>query len=314
MINAKGPTEKVHQGHTTEKETHMDLLEMEDNLTLEDGLGFVPMLGCTHLEETCDEHQDMQIDQDPPSDRKHEAATLLQFIEVFPGPTGSPLCKKETAFEQWHWKGIGRAEPFSSEAEWKLATWLVDNIGQNATNDFLKLEWVNKSSGLSFKNRQGFTQKIGELPTGPGWECEILDIVGDRVGLDSELMQEELEFWYCNPVDCVCQLLGNPTIKEHIAYSPEKVYTTAHGHGSDRVIDEMWTADWWWQTQQKLPPAATMAQIILASDKTKLLQFQGNKEVWPVYITLGNIAKEVCCQPTAHATVLLGSTDCFIAA
>ena len=56
--------------------------------------------------------------------------------------------------------------------------------------------------------------------------------------------------------------------------------------------------------------------IILSSDKTQLSVFQGDKSVWPVYLTVGNILKEVRCQPSAHATILLGylpvaKLECF---
>lgn len=69
-----------------------------------------------------------------------------------------------------------------------------------------------------------------------------------------------------------------------------------------------------------------MAPIILASDKTQLTRFRGDKQAWPVYMTLGNISKEkrrqvrevaklelmtyemycICCQVSSNATVLIG--------
>jgi hypothetical protein len=35
-----------------------------------------------------------------------------------------------------------------------------------------------------------------------------------------------------------------------------------------------------------------MAPIIMASDKTQLTNFGGNKTAWSVYLTISNIAKE----------------------
>lgn len=46
--------------------------------------------------------------------------------------------------------------------------------------------------------------------------------------------------------------------------------------------------------------------MILASDKTQLSVLSGDKVAWPVYLTIGNIDKDVRRQPSQHAVALLG--------
>ncbi|KAE9388775.1 hypothetical protein BT96DRAFT_960148 [Gymnopus androsaceus JB14] len=54
----------------------------------------------------------------------------------------------------------------------------------------------------------------------------------------------------------------------------------------------MWTANWWWETQDKLPDGVTIAPIIIASDETQLSTFSSDKKVKPsswAWILLGYI-------------------------
>ena len=41
--------------------------------------------------------------------------------------------------------------------------------------------------------------------------------------------------------------MGNEALRDALQYTPEQAYTDREG--TNRVYDEMWTADWWWDTQ-----------------------------------------------------------------
>jgi hypothetical protein len=55
---------------------------------------------------------------------------------------------------------------------------------------------------------------------------------------------------------------------------------------------------------EKDHPGATIMPIIISSDKTQLTNFR-NKTAYPLYITIGNIPKEIRRKPSNRAYVLL---------
>ncbi|KAJ6603507.1 Zn-finger domain-containing protein [Mycena vulgaris] len=206
-------------------------------------------------------------------------------------PAGRPLRRGETLFQHMRARqeaaGATKFAPFQDGDEWDLARWLSKNVSQIATDEYLELPTTKKAK-LSFHNNRAFLKKVDQLPTGPDWKCRIVTAAGNRVDENDELMSEELELWMRDPVECIKELMGNPVFREHMAYAPERVYSTEEGDEESRIFDEMWTAEWWWKLQ------------------TQLSQFSGDKTAWPVCLTIGNISKEIRRQPSAHATVLIG--------
>ncbi|KAL6301703.1 hypothetical protein BKA93DRAFT_818859 [Sparassis latifolia] len=99
-----------------------------------------------------------------------------------------------------------------------------------------------------------------------------------------------------------------------MVYVPKRIFTDQNK--DNRIYSEMWTGLWWNTIQvcswcstyytNHLPVGATLAPIIIATDKTQLTQFTGGKAAYPVYMTLGNIPKSIHCKPTQHACVLIG--------
>jgi hypothetical protein len=100
---------------------------------------------------------------------------------------------------------------------------------------------------MSFHNTYSYLKKIDQLPHGPEWHCEIVTAQGDILDENGSQMVEDLELWYRDPVECVRELLSNPAFMEYLCYAPERVYSDSEG--KERIYDEMWTGDWWWEMQ-----------------------------------------------------------------
>ncbi|KZT61055.1 hypothetical protein CALCODRAFT_416641, partial [Calocera cornea HHB12733] len=75
----------------------------------------------------------------------------------------------------------------------------------------------------------------------------------------------------------------------------------------------MWTGNWWHRMQGQLPPGATLIPYIIATDKTQLTQFTGNRQGYPIYMTIGNLPITVRRTISTRAYVLIGylPTDSF---
>ncbi|KAH9978526.1 hypothetical protein BGW80DRAFT_1248911 [Lactifluus volemus] len=105
------------------------------------------------------------------------------------------------------------------------------------------------------------------------------DILDVDLAAAAILGQDDLNEWRRDPVECVADLLRIPEFQDSLAYAPERVYVD--DTGTQRQYSQMWTANWWWDMQKKLPVNLTIAPIILSSDKTQLSRFGGDKVTWP---------------------------------
>lgn len=111
----------------------------------------------------------------------------------------------------------------------------------------MALTWKIERAGPGFANKDRLYRLIDALPAGPNWICKEMTIEGDVKDGQGQALTETLEVWYRDPVKCAQELISNPMFRNHLAYAPERVYRDPQG--TERQIDEMYTADWWWETQ-----------------------------------------------------------------
>ena len=184
-------------------------------------------------------------------------------------PFGDYLRSTQDDLKKRYGKVLG---PFRDESEWELAKWMVKNIGQGQADTLLKLSIVSQSlfdiacdfyltllclqiserAQPSFKNKKKFLERIDSLPEGVQWKCDELEVTGDEPYLDADpsgntMRKETLEIWHRDPVECVRELIGKPAFDGCLVYAPERHFTDAAGESE--VINEMWTARWWWTIQ-----------------------------------------------------------------
>ncbi|KAG2360239.1 hypothetical protein BDR07DRAFT_1452072 [Suillus spraguei] len=187
-------------------------------------------------------------DADIPAAAKHQRVTIEEVEDedhIFGRFQQYKECMGE---DKW--------APFNDGEEWGLAAWLVKNLGQTRTDEFLKLLITQNRMKPFFHNNRSFLQKVDKLPHTAAWSCKKVKVQGNKTDEKGQTLHEEVKVWMRDPVECIKDLIGNPLF---------------YPAGLHRVIDNMWMADWWCNKQKLLPKGATLAPIILASNKTSMV-------------------------------------------
>ncbi|KDQ09483.1 hypothetical protein BOTBODRAFT_642713 [Botryobasidium botryosum FD-172 SS1] len=187
--------------------------------------------------------------------------------------------------------------PFASELDYKLAEWAkTRGPGSTSLDELLAIPGVVDLLSLSFKNSKQLNAIIDKkLPGRPAFQREQIIVQGHAY-----------DVYFRDIIACIRKLFGNPEFAPILVFAPERHYSDADQ--TLRLYHDMKTGRWWWMTQEALEkknPGATIVPIIISSDKTQLTLF-GNKTAYPIYITIGNLPKEVRRKPSLQSQVLLG--------
>ncbi|KAJ7444241.1 hypothetical protein B0H11DRAFT_2342850 [Mycena galericulata] len=238
---------------------------------------------------------------------------IVQFTD---GDAGAPLRRGEAGYERYK-AGSGDPTniwaPFTSKLEWELARWAkLRGPGSTAFIDLLKISGVTERLGLSYKNSRELNNIIDtSLPGRPKFKRKEIVVGG-----------EAYDVYFRDILECVKALFGDPEFAAHLKVSPERHY--ADEDQTVRLYHDMHTGKWWWATQvslrsmpdallltmlvkrelEKKKKGATVIPIIISSDKTLLTLFR-NRTAYPVYLSIGNIPKDIRRKPSRQAQILL---------
>ncbi|KAG2145559.1 hypothetical protein BD769DRAFT_1660647 [Suillus cothurnatus] len=140
--------------------------------------------------------------------------------------------------------------PFTHAEEWGLVKWLIAWVDQNAIDEFMKLP-IMSSLKISFTSKYSLMKAIDQLPHSTDWQSRRISVEGNKLTNEWQYKTEDLELWMQDPVECIHKLMGNPEFNHMVSYAPERVFSDAEG--KTRQFDKMWTGDWWWEMQGRLP-------------------------------------------------------------
>ncbi|GJF00963.1 hypothetical protein PsYK624_172670 [Phanerochaete sordida] len=186
--------------------------------------------------------------------------------------------------------------PFKSKTEWDLIRWAkLRGPGSTAFDELLAIKGMRDKLGLSFHTTREANAIVDSLPA-PRPVFKRDEVVVDNRAFD---------VYFRDVIECIRSLYGEPEFAQHLVFLPER-----HYHDPDctqRLYHDMHTGKWWWAAQKAVEartPGATIVPVILSSDKTQLTLFR-NKAAYPVYLTIGNLPKDVRSKPSRGAQVLL---------
>ncbi|KAH9835183.1 uncharacterized protein C8Q71DRAFT_797434 [Rhodofomes roseus] len=199
------------------------------------------------------------------------------YVVPFPGgkagkpvPPGSGQASKpgyDTYAETVDPQSKNPYAPFASKMDWEIARWAkLRGSGSTAFSDLLAIPEVRERLGVSYKNSDQLNKIIDEkLPTRRPMFQRFEVAIGG----------ERFEMFKRDVLECALALWGDAEHTPYLCVSPERHYADADH--TQRLYHDFNTGEWWWATQT----------------------------AYPVYLTIGNLPKEIRRKPSHRGQILL---------
>jgi len=241
-------------------------------------------------EETIDpETPDLTRTPDHTKTRAHS-----QVVEV--ENAGGKPCGKATGLynkhrkhsEQWNpWHPVQSAHDFQQAQSFSQQTkmWIDQHLRCGLDNFTIE----------SFQSVDALWKLLSRLDLGLGNDSWIED--------NSHIFGT---LYYRDIVKCVQVLLAHLPIQAHLDF---ELVCLTHLE-SRRIQSEMNTGNWWWDTQDQLPAGLTIVPVICTSGKTQLTNSSSDQHAWPLYLTIGNIQKNIRSWHEKRTWILVGLICC----
>jgi hypothetical protein len=201
---------------------------------------------------------------------------------------------------------IDVTESFGSDFAFAFSSWLqrirctlgdVDRLFDDARLSDLHAK-------LPFQSGRQWQEAMSGVQAGLQDDVWIQEDIAITSGL-SGLQLKRHVFIYQDIMSLVGFLIGHCPFAHEMVYAPSRVFT-GDVDNPIRIYHELYSGDWWWNIQERLPDGATVVPVILAVDKTQLSLLSGDVAAWPVYITIGNLSREARRRKTTPGTLLAG--------
>jgi hypothetical protein len=91
--------------------------------------------------------EDQSVDKQAEDNHDDQPSSQTRYSEVYPRSAGKPIRKEMTDLERERVNDLAAErqpwEPFSSKKEWELVMWMMKNVNQRATEQYLNLPIVS---------------------------------------------------------------------------------------------------------------------------------------------------------------------------